>query len=66
MKVVLDIEKSHQVRSSRVLTISVSRDTSRERGYRMIEFPFFSTVMSCGRVKVMSILLKVFPCVSRK
>ena len=51
MNVHLGIKKSHQVKSSRVSTIDVSRDTYRVRGYKMIEFPFFTTPMSCHRVK---------------
>ena len=35
------------------------------RGYRKKEFPFFSTTMSCLKVKVMSTLFYDFPCVSR-
>ena len=60
MKVVLGIEKSHQVTSSRVLTIGVSRDTSMGESYRTIEFPLFSTPMSCHRVKVMSTIFLWF------
>ena len=32
----------------------------------MIEFPFFSTPISCGRVNVMIILFNLFPCISRR
>ena len=53
---VLQIKKSNQVTSGRFLIIGVSFNTFMARGYRTIEFSFFSTPMSCHRVKVMNTL----------
>ena len=52
VKVIFGIERYHQVKTSRVLTIGLNQDTSMGKRIYEDKVSFFSNLMSCNRLNI--------------